>query len=121
MKKNKLLVPILVVAAFIGGYQFANRTPAAPIDTIRASSSTAVYTQRIEKATEYIPIVVKATATPKPKEEKKEYVLNTNTKKFHIPSCSSVKQMKEKNKKVVTKTRQEIIDDGYDPCGRCHP
>ena len=27
------------------------------------------------------------------------YILNTNTKKFHRPSCSSVKQMKESNKK----------------------
>lgn len=28
------------------------------------------------------------------------YVLNTNTKKFHIPTCRSVKQMKDKKKKT---------------------
>lgn len=27
------------------------------------------------------------------------YILNTNTKKFHKPNCSSVKKMKDKNKK----------------------
>ena len=51
----------------------------------------------------------------------KTYVLNTNTHKFHDPDCSSVSQMKEKNKRVVTESRDQIIADGYDPCGRCHP
>lgn len=49
------------------------------------------------------------------------YVLNTNTKKFHLPSCSSVDDMKDKNKKEVSCSREEVIDMGYSPCGRCHP
>ena len=49
------------------------------------------------------------------------YVLNTNTRKFHYPDCNSVKQMKDKNKEVVEKTRDEVISMGYDPCGNCHP
>lgn len=52
---------------------------------------------------------------------KTTYILNTNTKKFHYPSCSSVKQMKDRNKKKVTCTRDEVIDMGYDPCKRCDP
>lgn len=51
----------------------------------------------------------------------KTYVLNTNTHKFHDPDCSSVSQMKEKNKRIVTESRDQIIADGYEPCGRCHP
>ena len=51
----------------------------------------------------------------------KTYVLNTNTHKFHDPDCSSVSQMKEKNKRIVTKSRDQIIADGYEPCGHCHP
>lgn len=50
-----------------------------------------------------------------------DYVLNTNTHKFHYPSCSSVKQMSESNKSFYTGTRDEVIAMGYDPCGRCHP
>ena len=50
-----------------------------------------------------------------------DYVLNTNTKKFHYPSCSSVKHMSEKNKSFFTGTREEVINMGYDPCGNCHP
>lgn len=49
------------------------------------------------------------------------YILNTNTHKFHYPSCSSVDQMNESNKQEYTGTRDEVIAMGYDPCGRCHP
>lgn len=49
------------------------------------------------------------------------YVLNTNTKKFHYPSCGSVKKISDKNKKDFFGTRKEVIDKGYDPCGNCHP
>ena len=49
------------------------------------------------------------------------YVCNTNTKKFHYPNCSSVKQMSEKNKREVTLSREEVIAQGYVPCKRCNP
>ncbi|MCD8045808.1 MAG: DNA/RNA non-specific endonuclease [Clostridiales bacterium] len=49
------------------------------------------------------------------------YILNTNTKKFHYPSCSSVDQMKESNKQEYTGSRDDLINQGYDPCGRCNP
>lgn len=47
------------------------------------------------------------------------YILNTNTKKFHLPSCSSVSQMKEENKKSVSETAGELEAEGYSPCKRC--
>lgn len=50
-----------------------------------------------------------------------EYILNTNTKKFHYPSCSSVKQMKASNKKEYTGSRDDLITQGYDPCKKCNP
>lgn len=49
------------------------------------------------------------------------YILNTNTKKFHRPSCASVKQMKESNKKSSSESRDAIIAAGYDPCKKCNP
>lgn len=49
------------------------------------------------------------------------YICNTNTFKFHYPSCSSVKQMKESNKLPTNATREELIQQGYEPCKRCHP
>lgn len=50
-----------------------------------------------------------------------EYILNTNTKKFHYPSCSSVKQMKASNKKEYTGSRDDLIAQGYDPCKKRNP
>ena len=49
------------------------------------------------------------------------YVLNTNTKKFHYPYCGSVSTMKESNKKETNETREELISQGYKPCGNCNP
>ena len=63
--------------------------------------------------------------TPEPSvpQESQEttYVLNTNTMKFHYPSCSSVDQMKEKNKEIYTGSREDVINMGYVPCKRCNP
>ena len=49
------------------------------------------------------------------------YVLNQNTMKFHMPDCSSVAQMKEKNRVYFEGTREEIMEMGYTPCGQCEP
>lgn len=60
----------------------------------------------------------------KQKEEapKYTYVLNTNTKKFHYPSCRDVSKIKSKNyKEWKNVTRDEVINAGYSPCGHCHP
>ena len=56
-----------------------------------------------------------------PEKHEMDYVVNTNTGKFHFPSCRSVKQMKDSNKWYVTCDRQELLDQGYEPCGNCHP
>lgn len=49
------------------------------------------------------------------------YVLNNNTKKFHLPSCDSANDMKGKNRKEVVCSRAELIENGYEPCQRCNP
>ena len=54
-------------------------------------------------------------------EQANTYVLNTNSKKFHNPDCSSVSKISENNKQVFEGTREELIDDGYSPCGICKP
>ena len=53
--------------------------------------------------------------------EEYQYVCNTNTRKFHYPSCDSVKQMKESNRMNTNLSRDELIAQGYQPCGNCHP
>ena len=50
-----------------------------------------------------------------------EYVLNTSSHKFHYPDCGSVSQMSDSNRQDYTGTREEIIAQGYEPCGNCNP
>lgn len=52
-------------------------------------------------------------------QEVKEYILNTNTKKFHLPTCSSVNSMSGNNKQIVNGTIDDIKEQGYTPCSRC--
>lgn len=49
------------------------------------------------------------------------YVLNTNTKKFHLKDCSSVSSMKKKNTKTYSGSRDNLINQGYSPCKNCNP
>lgn len=48
------------------------------------------------------------------------YIGNANTKKFHFPECSSVDSMAEHNK-VSLYNKNDAINQGYVPCGRCKP
>ncbi len=48
-----------------------------------------------------------------------EYILNTNTKKFHVPSCAGAMQISEKNKRHFTGSRDAAVRMGYVPCRGC--
>ena len=56
-----------------------------------------------------------------PAAREETYILNTNTKKFHRPDCSSVSQMQAENRREYTGSREALMDDGYSPCGQCKP
>lgn len=50
-----------------------------------------------------------------------EYVLNTNSKKFHYSTCASAKKISDKNRATSSLSRDELIAGGYSPCGNCNP
>jgi len=50
-----------------------------------------------------------------------EYILNTNTKKFHYPSCSSADEIREENRQAYSGDRENLISQGYEPCKKCEP
>lgn len=50
-----------------------------------------------------------------------DYIINTNTGKFHYTWCKSVNKMAEKNKWYYTGTRDSVIGMGYVPCKNCNP
>lgn len=49
------------------------------------------------------------------------YILNTSSRKFHKPDCGSVETIIPSNKKSYTGTREELINQGYEACGKCKP
>lgn len=49
------------------------------------------------------------------------YIVNTNTKKFHKPTCSSVEDIAEYNRKEYSGSREALIRQGFEPCKRCNP
>ncbi|WP_242875938.1 DNA/RNA non-specific endonuclease [Cellulosilyticum sp. I15G10I2] len=53
--------------------------------------------------------------------EESTYILNSNTLKFHKPSCSSVTKMSDANKKTFTGSRDDLIAEDYSPCKICNP
>lgn len=48
------------------------------------------------------------------------YVGSVNSDKFHDPSCSHAKRIKEGNL-VTFSSRDDAVNSGYSPCGVCHP
>lgn len=50
-----------------------------------------------------------------------DYVLNTNTHKFHYPTCNHVRRIKDENREDVCMSRNEIVAEGYVPCAHCRP
>lgn len=61
------------------------------------------------------------TAAPPSQNQEVTYVLNTNTMKFHLPDCSSADDIAAENRQTTDQTREELIAEGYEPCGRCNP
>ena len=56
-----------------------------------------------------------STSTEQPKTV---YILNTKSMKFHRITCKSLPTA---NREETTKSREELIKEGYEPCGRCKP
>lgn len=48
------------------------------------------------------------------------YYANMSSKKFHKASCASAKKLKAENI-YICQSREQLIAEGYEPCGRCKP
>ncbi len=65
-----------------------------------------------------------ATAAPTlaPSASSVVYILNTNTGKFHLPSCGHADSIKDENRlEIKGQTRDQMIQHGYSACGSCKP
>jgi DNA-entry nuclease len=82
-------------------------------DSTLSESSTAVEGSAFSKSVYAVPVEEDSI--------EQTYILNTNTHKFHDPSCSSVEDIKDSNKNTYTGSREDLIAKGYEPCGQCKP
>lgn len=103
-----------VTIDYATGDNYADGTRGA--ESTDVSSSTTTFNET--------PTVVEATPgsdVQEPTSQGTTYILNTNTHKFHYPSCGSVSQMKESNKQTYSGSRHDLIVQGYEPCKKCNP
>ena len=62
----------------------------------------------------------RASADSRPSDNQ-TYILNTSSKKFHLPGCSGAKSISADNRDEFTGDRALLIQQGYTPCGKCKP
>lgn len=49
------------------------------------------------------------------------YILNTNSRRFHLPDCDSVPEISPGNRQGTLKSKEALTAAGYKPCGTCKP
>lgn len=54
-----------------------------------------------------------------PQQGDQTYILNNNSMKYHLPDCSSVDKMSEKNKEEYNGNTEYLESIGYEPCKNC--
>lgn len=94
-------------------YKDGTSSEGNPIGTVAAGSATNVKKPEAVKDNSSTALTVV--------ENSSVYILNTNSKKFHTEGCSETKRIKKENKETFNGTREELISDGYEPCGKCKP
>lgn len=55
------------------------------------------------------------------KDDSATYILNTSSRKFHNPDCGNVASIKDANKQTYNGSRDDLVAQGYSPCGQCKP
>ena len=53
--------------------------------------------------------------------ESSAYILNTASKKIHLPGCGSVAKIKDENKEGYSGSISDLETQGYTRCGSCKP
>ena len=106
-------------------------TAAETTTTTTKATTTTTTTTTTEATTTAAETTTAATEPPAPAQEETPaeqpaanvftYVINTGSGIFHYPSCSSAKRISDANRSEYTGTRDDLIAQGYSPCGNCDP
>lgn len=106
-------------------------TAAETTTTTTKATTTTTTTTTTEATTTAAETTTAATEPPAPAQEETPaeqpaanvftYVINTDSRKFHYPSCPRAKKISDANRSEYTGTRDDLIAQGYSPCGSCDP
>lgn len=106
-------------------------TTATETTTTTKATTTTTTTTTTEATTTAAETTTAATEPPAPAQEETPaeqpaanvftYVINTGSGIFHYPSCSSAKRISDANRSEYTGIRDDLIAQGYSPCGNCDP
>lgn len=103
----------------------AEEKPIVPSKTAGTTSRKGVQPKPVVSSKPAVSTPPPATATSAPNKtenpQSNTYILSRNTQKFHLPSCGYVDRIKEENKGTFSGNRNELIQQGYEPCGKCNP
>lgn len=118
------LIPAALVAfAIILAWPVAQEppTPTQPPIEVWTEATTEPTKSTVKVATESTMSAADPFAGQGAADAVKTYVLNTDTHKFHHPSCEDVDDIDPSNKESYTGIRNDVINQGYEPCGHCDP
>lgn len=87
----------------------------ATAETVSTSETTQTTTKSTTK-----PVSEATTQNPTHSHQGETYVLNTDTKKIHRPSCHHVSNISDENY-AETNDYDKAIEQGYVPCKTCNP
>ena len=89
------------------------------IDIVGAADTTEATEEQTVVTTEATTMGTNSTSGSDFENQEMTFILNTNSKKIHLPDCRSVGDMAEHNKEEYVSTLNELKGRGYTPCGRC--
>lgn len=118
---------LYVDALALGGWQscvYTVRKRARVAYGASASVKCSTLDEYLQTMQETLGVTVTPAATAAPKKAasgKHNYIVNIESKKFHLPGCSAAEKISAANRKKVTATREDMIARGYSPCGICNP
>lgn len=96
-----------------------------PLDGAPVESAAPSPVLRVEIRTPFGQAVPAVLPSPEPTFEPgsgaPDYVLNVSSRRFHDPACPSVEEMNPANRQDFWGDRDELLEHGYKPCGRCKP
>lgn len=75
----------------------------------------------VKLAPESVRAISATTAPPEISPEAPLFILNLHTRKIHRPDCASVARIADWNRAETRESREDLIAQGFEPCGGCKP